>query len=162
MKKYNYQPALFFTALFILSAVLFSFTNKTASSLFGGEGFEVYLNNKLVLQQFGSKMNEVKSIQLDQSDGNGQLAIRYFHCGQPGKSRVVTIKDETNTVLKEWRFGDTKTTEAKLSCNVKDILALPKLKSGKKVNLYYASSELPGGRMLAVLTALNKNTAAQP
>lgn len=162
MKKYNFQPVVFLTALFILSTVLFSFTKKAATSVFGGEGFEIYLNNKLVLQQFGSKMNDVKSIHLDQSDGNGQLAIRYFHCGTPGKNRVVTIKDEANTVLKEWRFGDTKTVEAKLCCNVKDILALPKLKSGNKVKLYYTSAELPGGRMLAVLSTVNKNTVAQP
>lgn len=161
MKKYNYQPAAFLTMVLLLSAILFSFTKKTAENVFGGEGFEIYLNNKLVLQQFGSKMNEVKNISLNQTDGNGELAIRYFHCGQPGKSRVVTIKDETNVVLKEWRFGDTKTADAKLCCNVKDILALPKLKAGKKVNLYYTSTELPGGRKLAILTT-NNNSQVQP
>jgi hypothetical protein len=161
MKKYNYQPAAFLTMVLLLSAILFSFTKKTAETVFGGEGFEIYLNNKLVLQQFGSKMNEVKNISLNQTDGNGELAIRYFHCGQPGKSRVVTIKDETNVVLKEWRFGDTKTADAKLCCNVKDILALPKIKAGKKVSLYYTSTELPGGRKLAILTT-NDNSQVQP
>ena len=165
MKKFNYQPTILFGLLIALSVVLFSFSVKTAETLFpresdfGGEGFEVYINNKLVLHQFGEKMNTVKVLQLDQSEGNGQLAIRYFHCGQPGKSRVVTIKDEQNVVLKEWKFGDTKDVAAKLCCNVKDILALPKLKAGKKVQLYYASSELPKGRVLAMLTAVNKNVA---
>ena len=166
MKKFNYQPTIFFVLLLSLSAMLFSFSVKTAEKLFpsdfGGEGFEVYLNNKLVLQQFGDKMDNVKSIQLDQSASNGQLAIRYFHCGQPGKNRVVTIKDEQNVVLKEWRFGDTKDAAAKLCCNVKDILSLPKIKAGKKVNLFYTSSQLPKGRLLAVLTTANKNNAAQP
>ena len=168
MKKINYQPAILLVLLIALSGVLFSFSVRTAETLFsnksnfGGEGFEVYLNNKLVLQQFGKDLNSVKSLQLDQSASNGQLAIRYFHCGRPGKSRVVTIKDEQNDVLKEWRFGDTQDAAAKLCCNVKDILALPKLKAGKKVNLYYASSELPGGRLLAILTAVNKNNTAQP
>ena len=168
MKKINYQPTIVFVLLMMLSGVLFSFSLKTAETIysiksnFGGEGFEVYLNNKLVLQQFGEKMNAVKSLQLDQSVSNGQLAIRYFHCGRPGKSRTVTIKDEQQVVLKEWRFGDTKDAAAKLCCNVKDILALPKLKSGKKVNLYYASSELPNGRLLATLVAGNKSNVAQP
>jgi hypothetical protein len=167
MKRFNYQPTILFVLLLTLSAVLFSFSVKTTEKLFpiksdfGGEGFEVYLNNKLVLQQFGEKMNSVKSIELDQSASNGQLAIRYFHCGQPGKSRVVTIKDEQNVVLKEWRFGDTKDASAKLCCNVKDILSLPKIKAGKKVNLYYTSTELPKGRLLAILTTV-KNNAAQP
>jgi len=104
----------------------------------------------------------VKSLQLDQSASNGQIAIRYYHCGQPGKNRVVTIKDEQNVVLKEWKFGDTKDVSAKICCNVKDILALPKIKAGRKVNLYYTSAQLPNGRLLATLTAVNKNNAAQP
>jgi hypothetical protein len=167
MKKINYQPAILFALLITLSGVLFSFSVKTVETIssyknnFGGEGFEVYLNNKLVLQQFGKDINTVKSLQLDQSESNGQLAIRYFHCGQAGKNRVVTIKDVQNVVLKEWRFGDTKDASAKLCCNVKDILALPKLRAGQKVNLYYASAELPNGRLLVTLTTVNK-AAAQP
>ena len=165
MKRFNYQPTILFVLLITLSGVLFSFSVKTAETLFpcknnfGGEGFEVYLNNKLVLQQYGEKMNTVKTLELDQSASNGQLAIRYFHCGKPGKSRVVTIKDEQNVVLKEWRFGDAKDPSARVSCNVKDIFALPKFKAGKKVNLYYAATELPNGRLLATLTTVNKNVA---
>ena len=164
MKKINYQSSVLVVLLIVLSGVLFSFSVKTAETIFlknnfGGEGFELYLNDKLVLQQFGTKMNEVKSLQLDQSVSNGQLAIRYFHCGRPGKGRVVSIKDEKNIVLKEWRFGDAKDASAKLCCNVKDILALPKIKAGKKVNLFYTSTELPNGRLLAILLSANNNTA---
>ena len=168
MKKVNYQPTVLFVLLIMLSGVLFSFSLKTAEKICsnksnsGGEGFEVYLNNKLVLQQYGDKMNTVKTLELDQSASNGQLAIRYYHCGKPGKSRVVTIKDEQNVVLKEWRFGDAKDASARVSCNVKDIFALPKFKAGKKVNLYYTATELPNGRLLATLTTVNKNNAAQP
>jgi hypothetical protein len=136
MKKINYQPTILFALLITLSGVLFSFSVKTAETIyknnFGGEGFEVYLNDKLVLQQYGEKMNAVKTLELDQSASNGQLAIRYYHCGKPGKSRVVTIKDEQNVVLKEWRFGDAKDASARVSCNVKDIFALPKFKGRKE------------------------------
>lgn len=168
MKKINYQPAIILVLLATLSCILFSFSVKTAETFFagknkfGGEGFEVYLNGKLVLQQYGKNMDNVKSLQLDQSVSNGQLAIHYYHCGQPGKNRVVAIKDEQNVVLKEWRFGDASDAAAKVCCNVKDILALPKLKAGEKVNLYYSSAELPNGRLLAILTATTKNNTAQP
>lgn len=162
MKKINYQPRFVFASLIMLCIVLFSFTFKTTESIFGGEGFEVYLNNKLVLQQFGKEINKVETLQLDQSASNGELAIRYFHCGQPGKNRVVTIKDEQNIVLKEWKFGDTKDASAKLCCNVKDVLALPKIKAGKKMNLYYASTELPNGRLLAILAPVRKSNTVQP
>ena len=164
MKKINYQPTILFALLLALSGVLFSFSVKTISSYknnFGGEGFEVYLNDKLVLQQYGKDIDQVKSLQLDQGISNGQLAIRYYHCGRPGKGRVVTIRDQQNVVLKEWKFGDAKDASAKVCCNVKDILALPKLKAGQKVNLYYSSNELPKGRLLAILTTANKN-AVQP
>ena len=154
MKKINYQPVLFLSLLLTISTALFSFS--TTKNNFGGEGFEVYLNDKLVLQQYGKEMDQIKNLQLDQSASNGQLAIRYYHCGRPGKSRIVSIKDEQNVVLKEWKFAS-----AKVSCSVKDIVTLPKIKAGKKVNLYYAASELPNGRLLATLTSVNKS-AVQP
>jgi hypothetical protein len=159
MKKINYQPAVFLSLLLTMSVVLFSFSSDKNN--FGGEGFEVYLNDNLILQQYGKDMDVVKNVQLDQSASNGQLAIRYYHCGKPGKSRIVTIKDEQNVVLKEWKFGDAKDASAKVSCSVKDILTLPKIKAGKKLNLYYTASELPNGRLLATLTSVSK-VAAQP
>ena len=159
MKKINYQPVVFLSLLLTVSVALSSFSSTKNN--FGGEGFEVYLNDKLVLQQYGKEMDIVKNLQLDQSASNGQLAIRYYHCGKPGKSRTVTIKDEQNVVLKEWKFGDAKDASAKVSCSVKDILTLPKIKAGKKVNLYYAANELPSGRLLATLTSASKS-AAQP
>ena len=162
MKQINYRPKIVFGLLIAFCATLFSFSFKTADNAFGGEGFEVYLNNKLIVSQYGKEINTVKSIQLDQSASNGELAVRYYHCGRPGKARVISIKDEKNVVLKEWKFGDAKDATAKVCCNVKDILALPKIKAGKKVNLFYASTEIPNGRMLVTLTTSNKDAAAQP
>lgn len=159
MKKMSYQPVFFLSVLLAMSIALFSFSSSKNN--FGGEGFEVYLNDKLVLQQYGKDMDAVKNLQLDQSASNGQLAIRYYHCGRPGKARIVSIKDEQNVVLKEWKFGDAKDASAKVSCSVKDILTLPKIKAGKKLSLYYAASEIPNGRLLATLTSVNK-AAAQP
>ena len=46
-----------------LSAILFSFSANNS----GGEGFEIYLNNKLVLQQYGNNMNTVKTLNLEKS-----------------------------------------------------------------------------------------------
>ena len=155
MKKINYQPVLFLSLLLAISVALFSFSSTKNN--FGGEGFEVYLNDKLVLQQYGKDMEKVNNLQLDQSASNGQLAIRYYHCGRPGKSRIVLIKDEQNVVLKEWKFGDAKDASAKVSCSVRDIVTLPKIKAGKKVNLYYAASEMPNGRLLATITSVNKS-----
>ncbi|MDP4262914.1 MAG: hypothetical protein Q8941_10310 [Bacteroidota bacterium] len=121
----------------------------------GGEGFEIYLNNKMVLQQFGSQQNPVQSIQLDQSFSNSQLSVKYFHCGRAGTNRSITIRDGQNKVLKEWKFADVSNAAVSVSnpamtCKVSDILSLQKTNPGK-LNLYYSSSELPKGRLLATL-----------
>jgi len=121
------------------AATLLSFTNK------GGEGFEILLNNKVVIQQFGKNIDAVQRLKLAQHSASDQLTVKYYHCGQIGKNRIITIKDEQNKILKEWRFADATSSIAapvSMSCYVKDILSLNK---GKEtvLKLYYTSSELP-------------------
>ena len=132
-------------------ALLFSFSTAPA----GGEGFQVFLNNKVVLQQFGNEMKTVKTLNLDQAAPGAQLAIVYHHCGKTGKDRVLTIKDEKNTTLKKWNFKDEGT---RMTCEVRDLLGL---QSGNShvLRLYYASSELPEGRELVDINTGTKGVA---
>jgi len=137
------------------AATLLSFTNK------GGEGFEILLNNKVVIRQFGKNLDAVQRLQLTQHSASDQLTVKYYHCGQVGKNRIITIKDEQNKTLKEWRFADATSSIASpvsMSCYVKDILSLNK---GKEtvLKLYYASSELPKGRLLTNIVAANSSVA---
>ena len=122
----------------------------------GGEGFEIYLNNKVILQQYGNDMNTVKSLQLNQSSSNDKLTIKYHHCGRVGKNRVVTIKDGQNNVLKEFRYADAATPVAAMSLPVKDMLDFKK-GSSITLKLYYSSSELPKGRQLVSITTKSTN-----
>ena len=140
-------------SLFAICAALSSFSTPS-----GGEGFEIYLNNKLVMQQFGSQMASVKAFPLDQRFSNDQLTIKYYHCGQVGKNRHITIRDGQNKVIKEWRFNDDNKNAA-MNCPVKEILNFQKGNEESKLGLYYSSSELPKGRQLAsiVLTTENKS-----
>jgi hypothetical protein len=81
--------------LLFVSISLLSFTTKP-----GGEGFEVYLNNKLALQRFSNQMNQPQTIQLAQGSPNDELVIKYHHCGQAGKNRVNPMADKgMKTVL---------------------------------------------------------------
>ena len=142
-------------AITIMALVATSIIFSSFSANKGGEGFEIFLNNKLVLQQFGSQMNTVKSIQLPQRFSDDQLVIKYHHCGQVGKNRSITIKDEKNKILKEWKFANMSSanlsiSDAAMACKVKDILSLQKSNPGK-LNLYYSSNELPAGRLLATI-----------
>lgn len=141
--KKNLALSLF---LATISSIFFSFTPN-----WGGEGFEVYLNNKLVLQKFGPEMNTVQNLQLADATAEDQLIIKYHHCGRIGKNRVITIKDGQNKTLKEFRYNDSNKPVSAMSCSVKEII---NLKKGNTTNLklYYTSSELPAGRLLASIS----------
>jgi hypothetical protein len=154
MKTINKKSMLMASLMLSLCFALFSFSDRK-----GGEGFEIYLNKKLVLQQFGNQLNTVKSLQLDQGSSNDELSVKYHHCGQVGKSRSITIKDGQNKILKEWHFTDVKDAYAAMTCKVKDILELKKGNGAITLNLYYSSSELPKGRQLASIVVTSKNVA---
>lgn len=138
-----------------IAAALLSFSAK-----FGGEGFEISLNDKVVLQKYGNEINNVKSLQLNQNLPGDKLSVRYHHCGRIGKNRIITIKDEQNKLLKEWRFADASTPVAAMNFNVKDIISLKKNNSSI-LNLYYSSTELPNGRLLTSII-LGTSIAVQP
>jgi len=142
-------------AMVVISAAISSFTTKP-----GGEGFEIYLNSKLLLQRFGNELNSVQSVQLDQRYSTAQMSIKYHHCGRVGKNRHVVIKDAQNNLLKEWRFEDVKDAYASMNFSVKDILAVQKGNRPSTINLYYSSSELPKGRVLASIHLPAKNAVA--
>lgn len=137
-------------SLLAVCLALFSFSFR-----WGGEGFEIYLNNKLVMQQFGSQMASVRSLQLDQRFANEELTVKYYHCGQAGKNRHITIKDAQNRILKDWNFADG--NKAGMNCPINEILALQKRESSNSMGLYYSSTELPKGRLLFTILSANAN-----
>ena len=140
--------------LLAVMAALVSFTPL------GGEGFEIYLNNKMVLQQFGNEMDEVKSLKLTHASANDNLVVKYHHCGKVAKNRVIAIKDANNKTLKEWRFADAATPMAAMQCKVKDIISLDK-KGVTELRLFYTSSELPAGRQLTSIVVENASLAVR-
>lgn len=142
--------------LLMMAFTLFSF-----STLPGGEGFEVYLNNKIIMQRFGNQLNSPQSIQLSDAAANDEITIKYHHCGRVGKNRVLTIKDGQDKVLKEIRFADVNVPVSGMSCKVKDIISLKK-GNNNILKLYYSSTELPNGRLLASIVTGSNRTAGRP
>ncbi len=141
-------------SLLVITTALFSFSAKP-----GGEGFEVYLNNKLILERFGNNMKAVQTIRLNEGSANDELTIKYHHCGKVGKDRVLTVKDGQDNVLKAIRFADVNYVMGGMSCRVKDIISLKKGNSST-LKLYYSSSELPEGRLLASIVTGKSVTAS--
>jgi hypothetical protein len=141
--------------LLAFCTAIFSFSVKP-----GGEGFEVYINNKLILQRFGDQLNRAQVIQLSEGSANDEMTIKYHHCGKVGKNRVLTLKDGQDKVLKEIKFADVADPYGGMSCKVKDVVNFKK-GSSNTIKLYYTSSELPGGRLLASIITSNR-TSVQP
>ena len=131
--------------LILVCAMLFSFSSKK-----GGDSFEIVLNGKRVLQQFVYASKGVQTVQLTQTSDNDKLDIFYNHCGQVGKNRYITIKNEKDQPIKVWKFADAADKNGAMSFKLKDILSLRKNKTDK-LNLSYSSSELPAGRTLATI-----------
>lgn len=131
--------------LVLVCATLFSFSSKR-----GGDSFEIVLNGKRVLQQFVYASKGVQTIQLTQTSDNDKLDIYYNHCGQVGKNRYITIKNEKDEAIKVWKFADAVDKNGAMSFKLKDVLSLRKNKTDK-LNLFYSSSELPAGRTLATI-----------
>jgi hypothetical protein len=118
----------------------------------GGEGFEVFVGSKLVLQQFGRQMNAVNTMHLDKRFSNEKLVVKYYHCGRVGKERTISIRDARGNMLREWKYPDQHTAsfaagEGAMSVAVNEVLHT-KANGGGALGLYYASSEIPNGRLL--------------
>lgn len=129
-----------------LSLVLSSFSSKP-----GGEGFELFQNNKLVLRQFGSNMKNVKSLLLDAASSKDQITVKYYHCGRIGKDRHIIIRSADNKELKNWQFANSSAKDPGMSFRVGDVLALQPKGKKSALNVYYTSSEVPDGRLLVSL-----------
>jgi hypothetical protein len=136
--------------LLAATIMLFSFSSPK-----GGDMFEIYLNGNRLMQQFVHVDNSVKSLQVNSASPSDKLEIYYSHCGQTGKNRMITIKDEKDKVLKTWSFADA-SGRSFMAIVMKDLYALEKSSPGK-FNVVYSSKELPKGRSLATLNLANSN-----
>ena len=140
--------------LVIFCIGLFSFSSKR-----GGDSFEIWLNGKMMLQQVVHVSSGVKTLHLNPASANDKLEVYYRHCGQVGTNRYITIKDENDNPLKVWKFADSNGNSQAMSIKLKDISNLKKNKDSK-LNIFYSSSELPNGKLLASLAVSNETSVA--
>src|SRR5688572_234230 len=125
---------------------IFGVSSSAFISKPGGEGFEIYLNNKVVVQNWGAEIKKVKNLQLSQASANDKLTVKYYHCGKAGNQRTVSIRNAKNQVLRSFRYPDTKSATA-MEVPVTEILKL----HDQTVNLYYSSSELTAAKLLLTI-----------
>ena len=98
---------------------------------------------------------------MDKASYDDQIEVYYSHCGQVGKSRSITIKDENNRLLKELHFADFSGKNSGMDFKVSDFINWDKRNGVDQLNIYYSAKELPGGRLLASIT-LGSEVKAKP
>jgi hypothetical protein len=139
--------------LFILFVAAFSYKAKA-----GGDVYEIYLNNKLVLKQFVIEPVHIKNLIFSNAKPTDKLRVKYRHCGVVGKARSIAIRDEKGTVLKEWKFSDAANSGEDMQIPVEEMLAVQRKNNLKQLSLYYTAKEMPRGRTLIVLNRGVKNS----
>ena len=120
----------------------------------GVDSYRIYLNSKLILQQYVGQPLKLESLELGAANANDRLVVYYNHCGATGRSRSISVKDGNGNVLKEWKFRDAAVKNSEnvpaeddaMVIPVKEILELKAKHPG--LTLSYFAQQLPAGRML--------------
>lgn len=149
------KKSLLFVALLGITTMLFSFISPM-----GGEGFEIYLDNKLVLQKFHKEIKKPTNLQLNASHANSQLQVKFYHCGMAGKSRSLSLKDANQKLLKQWEFTNEEGKNFAVSIPVKEVLNFQQKAGDATLYLYYSSKEAADGRLLTGLVRSDRNVKA--
>jgi hypothetical protein len=122
--------------------------NLSFTARFGLDGYEIYLNNKLLLKQYVNQPLNLRVLNLDKAKETDQLQIVYRHCHKdngPGTGRSITLRDENGNTLREWHFTDA----SQMTIGIKDLLQAAKKAAGRELSLVYLSRELNKGEMLS-------------
>ena len=139
--------------LVVLSATLFSFSRPT-----GAESYKVFLNDKLLFEQYVTKDAAIPPVSLGTSNDTDMLNVIYNHCGRVGSKRTLSLMSESSE-LKKWSFPDVENlSSSTMTCSIKDIKAFQQ--PGRTLHLVYASQELTEGVTLATISSSGNDTRA--
>jgi len=130
------------------------------SATSGAHSVQVYLDSKLVVDQYINQKVAAAKINLDLAENPNQLIVKYSECGRTVTGRKITLKDNDDKMLKEWTFKEPSAGfQESMPCPVKDILAV-KPKKGNTLKLYYSSDDFPEGQQIAYLVLSGTATTA--
>lgn len=123
----------------IMLAVL-GFTAFGFTAEMGLDRYEIYLNNKPILEQAVNAPVNLRTLQLSNASNNDILRIVYIHCTNKGvgTDRSITVKNDKGELLKKWTFKDDKAMEIP----VKELLSLEKQHADRSLSLHYGAHEL--------------------
>ena len=136
------------SAIALLCLLLSAFANRP-----GGDSFSIYLNDKLLIQQFVHAKEKTKTISLVNASANDVIKVHYSHCGKMGIARNLYIKDSQQKTLKAWKFDDSADGDkGAMRVSALEIAKLQKATGNKTLSLVYASEQLREGFVLVTIS----------
>lgn len=136
----------------VMITALYSFVSPT-----GGEGFQIYVDNKLVLEKFHHDMKKPTNLKLNPASANSRLEVKFYHCGLAGKSRSLSLKDAGQKLLKQWDFTNEEGKNFAVTIPVKELINFQQKAGDATLYLYYSSKEAADGRLLTGLVRAERN-----
>lgn len=126
----------------------------------GGHSLQVYLDDRLVLEQYVTSSTEAPMLRLDPAKSYKKIDVRYNECGRTVTGRKLIIKDSRDNMLKAWSFeGSAAGLKDAMTCEIKDIVAL-KQAGSNVLKLYYSSNDFPHGQLVANLVIGDETKAS--
>jgi hypothetical protein len=133
--------------LFVVTGL---FVAMSSFVLFGAHSFAIQLDDRQVAEQYVSRDMKLPKIVIEPAEDR-ELIVKYSECGRTVSGRKITAKDNSDKVLKEWKFdGSTSGFKDPMTLAVKDLVAL-KQAANNTLKLYYSSNEYPEGQQIASL-----------
>ena len=105
----------------------------------GSDVVEIYLNNKMIVQQVVNKPVELKNLPISEANSSDNLVVFFKSCHAPGtvdKNRSIIIKDVKGKIVKEWTFNRAGEKSGSMVIPVKEVLSLIR-ESGDALTLIY-------------------------
>jgi hypothetical protein len=133
-------------ALIFVMVAATAFTGKP-----GGDSYSIYLNDKMLVQHFVYMKKSLPHVAFNQASPEDKVVVFYSHCGRTGTARVISVRDKSNNVLKNFKFPDAVEKAEGMRFSLRDLNALQKAPK-ENLSLYYFSKEIPEGKMLATVS----------
>jgi hypothetical protein len=144
-----------------LIVIVFAFSLASFMRKPGGDSFTIYLNDKLLVQQFVHLKEKTKTISLQQASANDVIKVHYSHCGKMGVARNLSVKDQQNKTLKAWRFEDSNDGDkGVMKFQASEVARLQKASGNKTLSLIYTSEQLPEGFVLVNISVRSEVQAS--
>ncbi|GAA0880517.1 hypothetical protein GCM10009119_34870 [Algoriphagus jejuensis] len=137
-----------------LLAIVLGLVTMSFSPRLGLDGYEIYLNDKLIMKQYINQPLNLRTLQLDKAAPEDMLWIKYNHCtikSGSGSERVIVLKDMKGHELKQWKFANSPSENKPMKVSVAELRQLEKEHADHQVSMYYKSKELADAELLAYL-----------